>query len=322
MLTIWTNTQFPEPAKSRLIEGARPHKLLFSRQLSVSTLATAASDPALLEADVAFGQPAVEDVLASTRLRWVHLTSAGYSLYDTREFRDAAMARGLVLTNSSAVYAEPCAEHAFSFMMSNARSLMQARDIQHGDRTWPTQRLRDSSRLLLNQNVVILGFGAIGRRLAEMLAPFSAKIAALRRKPAGTESVTMISIDELEAALSTADHVVNILPANSGTVRFVSARLFAAMKPGVVFYNIGRGVTVDQDALVENLRSGHVAAAYLDVADPEPLPPAHPLWTLPNCLITPHTAGGHDREKEALAAHFLDNLERFGTNAPLADRIL
>ncbi len=94
------------------------------------------------------------------------------------------------------------------------------------------------------------------------------------------------------AALAVADHVVNILPDSPATTGWVSAARLAALKSGVRFYNIGRGTTVDQPALMAALASGHVAAAYLDVMDPEPLPPAHPLWAAKNCFITCHIGGG------------------------------
>jgi phosphoglycerate dehydrogenase-like enzyme len=93
------------------------------------------------------------------------------------------------------------------------------------------------------------------------------------------------------------------------------------MKPGAVFYNIGRGTTVDQLALAEALEDGRLAAAWLDVTDPEPLPDDHPLWAAPNCHITPHTAGGHTNEGETLVLHFLENFRRFLANEALLDRI-
>ena len=94
------------------------------------------------------------------------------------------------------------------------------------------------------------------------------------------------------------------------------------MKPGAIFYNIGRGTTVDQTALLNALKSGRLSAAYLDVTDPEPLPKDHPLWSVPNCYITPHTAGGHAEEFERLATHFLNNLKRFEEGKALVDRVI
>lgn len=93
------------------------------------------------------------------------------------------------------------------------------------------------------------------------------------------------------------------------------------MKPGAILYNIGRGSTVDQAALLDALESKRLAAAYLDATEPEPLPPSHLLWSAPNCFITPHTAGGFIGEKERLVRHFLDNLRRFIAGEALRDRV-
>lgn len=322
MPTIWTNTRFPDPVRAQLIEGVAPHRLIFSAQPLGSTLVKVAPDPALLEADIVFGQPDPELALQSSRLRWVHLNSAGYTRYDTSAFRAGFGGRGSQLTTSSQVYAEPCAEHLFSFVLAQARQLPASHDTQRTDRTWPTLPRRATSRLILGQSLVLLGFGAIGHRLAEMLTPFHMKITAMRRRPAGDEGASVVTEDHVEAALATADHVVNVLPENAATLGFVNARRFAAMKPGAVFYNVGRGTTVDQDALLAALQSGRLAAAWLDVTNPEPLPPEHPLWAAPNCHITPHTAGGHDNEQERLVTHFLENLRRFDSGKELLDRVI
>ena len=101
----------------------------------------------------------------------------------------------------------------------------------------------------------------------------------------------------------------------------MNARRLACFKTGSRFYNVGRGTTVDQTALLESLQSRRLNAAYLDVTDPEPLPPEHPLWTAPNCFITPHTAGGRHDQDEALVDHFLANLAAFQAGRPLADRV-
>ncbi|MDR3405607.1 MAG: D-2-hydroxyacid dehydrogenase [Chthoniobacter sp.] len=321
-LTIWTNAHFSDAPRAALVEGAQPHRLILSTQLSASNLAKAAPDPTMQEADVAFGQPDPEFALQCPRLRWIHLTTAGYTRYDGAAFRQAFGGRGSVLTNSSLVYNEPCAEHVLAFMMAQARQLMPSLDTQRTDRAWPTLERRAVTSLLLGQSVVLLGFGAIGHRLAELLAPFHVKITAVRRRPAGDENVTVVTEDKLTEALATADHVVNVLPENPATVGFVNAARLAATKPGAIFYNVGRGTTVDQVALLAALQSGHLDAAYLDVTDPEPLPPEHPLWSAPNCYITPHSAGGHSTEPQRLVQHFLDNLRRFEKGEALQDRVI
>jgi phosphoglycerate dehydrogenase-like enzyme len=322
MLTIWTNAQFGDAARALLQESAGAHRLIFSAKLSASNLAKAAPDPALLEADVAFGQPDPDMALQCPRLRWVHLTTAGYTRYDGADFRKAFGGRGSQLTNSSMVYAEPCAEHVVSFMLAQARQLPASHDSQRTDRGWPYIERRAISRLLAGQSVLLLGFGAIGRRIAEILAPFHMQVVAVRRKPAGDENVQVISEDALEAALAEADHVINILPENAGTRGFMNGQRFEAMKATAVFYNVGRGTTVDQNALLAALKSNTIAAAWLDVTDPEPLPANHPLWSAPNCYITPHTAGGHDTEQQRLVQHFLDNLRRFESGGELLDRVI
>jgi phosphoglycerate dehydrogenase-like enzyme len=148
------------------------------------------------------------------------------------------------------------------------------------------------------------------------------KPVAFRRQPRGDEGMPVVTEDGLPAALAEADHVVNILPESPATRRFFDAARFAQLKPGAAFYNIGRGATVDQDALLAALRSGHVGAAWLDVTDPEPLPASHPLWAEPNCFITPHVAGGHTGEACTLVRHFLRNLERFARGQALVDQVM
>ena len=115
--------------------------------------------------------------------------------------------------------------------------------------------------------------------------------------------------DQLADTLANTDHVVDILPESAETRHFFNAARFASIKPGAIFYNIGRGTTVDQEALLNALRSKRIASAWLDVTEPEPLPDDHPLWSEPNCFITPHVAGGHADEAKTLVRHFLKNLQ-------------
>ena len=128
-------------------------------------------------------------------------------------------------------------------------------------------------------------------------------------------------IDQLDVWLPNADHVINILPAAPGTSGMFTAEQFSRMKRGAIFYNVGRGDTVDQQALCDALESGQIGAAYLDVTTPEPLPPDHRLWKAPNCWITPHIAGGHREEARVNVEHFVANFARFVRGEALVDRI-
>jgi phosphoglycerate dehydrogenase-like enzyme len=322
-LTIFINQKFPDQAANDLlVQSMAGHNILLSKSITTSNLATSAGDPAINEADIAFGQPDPAAVISAPKLKWVHLTSAGYDRYDRPDLRAALAARGGNVTNSSSVYEEPCAEHLVAMMLSLARQLPASLTNQCGEKSWPAKEIRQASRLLVGQTAVLLSFGAIARRVVELLAPYRMNLIAVRRNPTGNEPIRTIAENELDSVLPQADHVLNILPGGAATKALVSSRRIALMKKGSIFYNIGRGQTVDQTALLEALTSGHLAAAYLDVTDPEPLPPAHPLWTAPNCYITPHTAGGHHDEFERLVRHFLDNLARYTGGQPLRDVVI
>jgi phosphoglycerate dehydrogenase-like enzyme len=320
-LTIWCNNDF-RPTDSRektlLSEGVGDHRLLMFDENDVSAEAM----ESLQTAQIVFGYPSPEVVLSSQSVQWVALNSAGYTSYDQDEIKNQLRARGVALTNSSFVYDEPCAQHLLAMITGLARQLPAALDDQRGDKAWPMSSLRSSSRLLNGQTVLILSFGAIARRLVELLHPLHMNLIAVRRHVRGDEQIHVVDISAVDELLPVADHVVNILPANEQTKFFLNASRLAKLKRGVVVYNIGRGSTVDQDALRKELESGRLAAAYLDVTTPEPLPPDHPLWTMPNCYITPHSGGGHSNEKERQVEHFLNNLRRFEKGDQLINRIL
>jgi len=252
----------------------------------------------------------------------VALSTAGYTRYDRDDFRAAMKARDTQVTNASTVFANPCAEHVLSQMLALARNLPAQLRNQDGPREWRYQEDRFTNAALTGQTVLLLGFGAIGRRLAELLRPFGGRILAYRRTPSGDEGVEIVNEAGLPAALGVADQVVNLLPDAPATRGFMSADRLKQMKAGARFYNVGRGTTVDQPALIDALETGRIAGAYLDVMEPEPLPPQHPLWDAPNCFITCHIAGGTVDQDMKLVAHLLENLRRFRAGQPLIDRII
>jgi phosphoglycerate dehydrogenase-like enzyme len=321
-LTIWTNTKF-DPAVTQLLhDGTRAHRLVTSAAASTSVLVAGQTDPALASADIAFGQPDPVDCLRYPNIKWVEVSTAGYTRYDTPEFLETFRARGSAFTNASAVFADPCAQHVLAMMLSLGRQLLPSHRDQLTDQSWHYEERRYHSRLLTGQSVLMLGYGAIGRRLTELLAPFGMTLYALRRQTRSETGVRIVPETELTRVLPLVDHIVNILPANPATAGYVNARRLACCRPTAKFYNVGRGTTVDQPALAEALRSKKIAAAYLDVTDPEPLPPAHELWSTPNCYITPHTAGGRHDQDETIVRHFLKNLAAYETGGAMTDRVV
>ncbi|MEP6904216.1 MAG: D-2-hydroxyacid dehydrogenase, partial [Actinomycetota bacterium] len=275
----------------------------------------------LRSADIAFGTPDADVVLSCENVKWFHVNLAGYTPYDRADFKEKFKNTGRIMTNSSAVYVEPCAQHILAMMMALARLLPESLDNQRGARMWNYYETREKSYLLNEQTALILGFGTIGKRLAELLAPLKMNLIGFKRTIRGDETIKIVTKAELNEVFPIADHVINILPANPETTKFLNAERLSKVKKGAIIYNIGRGTTLDQDALLAELKSAHIAAAYLDVTEPEPLPSAHPLWTTPNCFITPHSAGGFSLEKIKHIEHFLDNLRRFQNGAEMIDRI-
>ncbi len=161
---------------------------------------------------------------------------------------------------------------------------------------------------------MILGHGSIGGAVAERLRPFGVEIVGVAR----TARDGVLGLSDLDGALPSADVVVNLLPLTSETARLLDARRLALLPDGALVVNAGRGGTIDTDALVDELERGRLRAV-LDVTDPEPLPAGHPLWSLPNVLITPHIAGNSD---EATIRAFVvagEQIRRFAAGEPLTN---
>lgn len=321
-LRIFIDLKLTPELLTQLESGTKGHKLVLPLTPIASSLSPPVQDPQFSSVDIAFGQPDLQSIAGARNLRWIHISTAGITRYDTPSFRASMAQRNIVVSNSSSVYDDPCATQVMSFILAQARNLPQSLAMRLGNAAPEWLALRRSCIPLNGQTVLIVGYGAIGNRLADMLAPHGVKLIAYRRKPRGDEGIPVISGTQLSAALSKADHVVNILPESQETGHFFNAAKFAAFKPGAVFYNIGRGTTVDQNALVHSLNSGQLAAAWLDVTDPEPLPEGHPLLVHPNCFITPHVAGGHFNELGSAVSHFLENFRRFTSNESLLDRVM
>jgi len=319
-LTIWANPFLTASAEDLLVRATTPHKLILA-QKPEHVLGVGALDPRLLQAEIVFGQPDPGAIIQSEKLSWLHLSSAGYARYDTEEIRSALKERSAMMTNSSSVFDEPCAEHLMAWLLADARQLYPSYDNQRGSHGWPQNDLRQNVRLLADETFLIVGYGAIGRRLTELLAPYPVRVIGYRRTPQTSSDIRVVGPTDLASALAEADHVINILPDSRQTRDFFDDERLRQVKAGARYYTIGRGTTTDQDALAEHLKSGHLSAAYLDVTEPEPLPPEHSLWSTPNCYITPHTGGGHFNESDRIVEHFAENLRRYEQGHKLINRV-
>ncbi|MEF2280142.1 NAD(P)-dependent oxidoreductase [Deinococcus sp. YIM 134068] len=211
------------------------------------------------------------ELLRRSGLGWVLTLTAGI------EHVAGALAEGVALYNAHRLHDRAVAVHTAAGMLAAERGQHRFRDAQHEGRWAPTTDLGT----LDGRQVVIWGYGHIGRILEEMLTPFGARVTGIRSRTPQAER---------DAALSGADWVVLLLPSTPETRGLVNADLLARLKPGAWISNQGRGNLIVTADLLAALDSGHLGGAVLDVTDPEPLPEDHPLWSRPNVVITPHIA--------------------------------
>lgn len=321
MSRIYINAGLSTSERARLVSALADHELVWAQPVE-NVLAKGKPDSALASAEIAFGQPDPDAVLSSPSLRFVQLTSAGWTRYDRADLAATLRTRGTILCNASSVYAAAVAEHTIATMLALLRCLPEAIDAQRGQHEWRFAELRAGSRTLAGETVMLLGYGAIAREVVTRLRPFGARFIGFRRKARGDEDVPIVDDRGLHDALARADHIVDLLPESEATRGFVGAELLACCKPTARFYNVGRGATVDQRALREALEHGRLDAAWLDVTTPEPLPVDDALWTTPRLYVSPHTAGGHANEDGRLVDLFLSNLAVLRDGGPLLDRVL
>jgi D-2-hydroxyacid dehydrogenase (NADP+) len=229
-----------------------------------------------------------EEIEAAPNLRWVQWIGAGVDHAPLA----ALQARGILLTNNRGVHANNIAEHVIGMMIAIAREfprLVHAQDKQ----SWSLDDDGWNVRELAGSKALILGAGNIGSALATKALGMGLDVEVMgrNRRASFIDGVTYRTIDELETALPSADHVVIGIPLTPETLNLFDERRLALMKPGAVIYNVGRGPILNTAALVAALESGRLGGAGIDVSDPEPLPKDHPLWTAPNVFITGHTSG-------------------------------
>lgn len=255
------------------------------------------------------------------RLQWIHSTAAGVAQLLYPELRDSAV----VITNASGVHAVPMAEHVIGMMMALAHDFPGA--MRHQLRShWGQQEMWDGParpRELAGSVILIVGFGAVGRAVAERLRPFGVTVWAVTRSGKADPALAarVFPAAELDAALPGADFVVLAAPETPDTRHLIGERQLALMKPSAFLVNVARGSLLDEAALVSALQRRSIAGAGLDVASAEPLPPSSPLWSLENVFITPHTSGISVQLWEREGELLLDNLERWFSGQPLRNLV-
>jgi phosphoglycerate dehydrogenase-like enzyme len=269
------------------------------------TLVAADDDPdALVWVD-----PTDPDALRRTltpSVRWVQLPFAGVESFAAA----GVFSPGITWTCAKGVYSRPVAEHALALALAGLRRLpSRARATSWGEQDAAT---------LYDAPVLVLGGGGITAALLELLEPFGARTTVVRRSAEPMPGAhRTVALDALDQVLPDALVVVLALALTPETEQIVGARQLELMHPQAWLVNVARGAHVDTDALVDALRRKQIGGAALDVTDPEPLPDGHPLWSLDNALVTPHTANPWQTAQPLLAARVRDNVRRFAEGREL-----
>jgi len=240
------------------------------------------------------------------RIRWVHLPGAGIE-----SFLDAGLqSESRVMTCSKGAHSSLIAEHALALALAGLHSLGASARAS----SWQPTRVTT----LVEQPVTIVGGGGIATALVGLLFPFRARVTVVRRHPESVPGAARtLTTGSLHDALADARLVVLALALTAQTRHIIGAAELARMYERAWLVNVSRGGHVDTGALVDALERKVIGGAALDVTDPEPLPEGHRLWSLPNCIITPHDAGSSGAVMALLAARVQDNVRRFGAGEPL-----
>lgn len=292
-----------------------------ARQLDIDLreIPAGSTDTSLIADAVALaGEFTPRMIESAKKMRWFHSSWAGVdNLVKLAPFRE----KRAVLTNSAGAYNAMITEHLIAGCLMLLRNFPAYLEAQR-KHIWHAAIPADS---LMGKRVTVLGVGNIGGSFAKMAVAMGATVSGLgfsaKEKPAWLQN--LYTSNQLEAALTGAEIVAMCLPYTKDTDKFIAARELAMLPRGARLLNIGRGKTLDTDALLAALRSGHLAGAMLDVFPEEPLPPDSPLWDVPNLIITPHVSG-HDSDKTNLRNIFdlfAKNLRLWAKNEPLVNVI-
>ncbi|HEY7598442.1 MAG TPA: D-2-hydroxyacid dehydrogenase [Candidatus Limnocylindrales bacterium] len=250
------------------------------------------------------------------RLAWVHSATAGVE----RVLTPAALERGVAITNARGVFSDPIAEYVLMAILAVCRRLPQHLELQR-EHTWQPLEATE----LRDVTVGIVGFGSIGRRVAELASAFGARVVATRRNVGAAEDalpgVEVLPADGLAELLGRSDFVVLALPLLPDTEELFNDQVLAQLKPGAWLINVARGKLVDERALLRALREGPLGGAVLDAFVDEPLPADSPLYDAPNVIVTPHTAWSSGRALDRSIELFCHNLERFARGETLLNLV-
>ncbi len=248
------------------------------------------------------------------QLKWIHWCGAGV---DAVMFAELS-ASDVMLTNARGLFDRAMAEYVAGYMISEVKGFRQTL-LAQAQSTWDYRQ----TRKLAGTRAVVFGVGSIGREVGRVLKALGVQVSGVGRRARGGDNdfEAIIGQDDAAAAVGAADWVVAVMPLTAETAGYFGADLFAAMKPGSRFINIGRGGSVVEADLIAALESGQLAGAMLDVFQTEPLAKDDPIWQAPNIMISPHMSGDYAGYHADMVVQFLENFQRYKQGEPLKNLV-
>lgn len=252
----------------------------------------------------------------ASSLRWLQLNNAG-----TEGYCDGSLPKGVILTNATGAYGLAVSEHMIGMLFALQKKL----NLYSRNQAAHTWKKEGHVRVIEGSRVLIIGLGDIGTAFARKMKALGCKTIGIKRregrKPSGVDD--LFTQERLDQQLPRADIVALCLPGNADTCQMLNRERIGMLKSSAVVLNVGRGTTLDTEALTEALAEGRIAGAALDVTDPEPLPSSHPLWGMENVILTPHVAGGFSLPEtlDQILDICIANLECYQVGRPLRNVI-
>ena len=271
----------------------------------------------LADSEVIYGRLPHELLKELKNLKWLHLPSAGADNYtDLSLYANPS----IILTKSSGTFGIPIAEHVIGMMIALGRNFTLYHNAQK-EGVWNSDRTEAID--IYKSNVMVLGLGDLGTQVCKHLSGFCCNIIGFRRDASVPHEFAseVRPMSRLRESLPEADFVINCLPGTEETSKVLGRDEFSVMKKRAIVINVGRGTTIDTEALVDALNSGKIGGAGLDVTDPEPLPSGHPLWNATNVLITPHISSLSPLNDARRLAIFTDLLKRYLSGQPMYNTV-
>lgn len=288
----------------------------FRHQEFVYCLPENLTEEILSDVEVILGNVPPECLVHARNLQWLQLNNAG-----TEGYCDGALPEDVLLTNATGAYGLAISEHMIGMLFELQKKLNLYGRNQR-EHLWKKE---GHVQIIEGSRVLVIGLGDIGTAFARKMKGLGCRTVGIKRREARmAEGVDdLYTLERLERQLPLADIVALSLPGNQDTYHLMNEERLRLLKPGAVVMNVGRGITLDTEALTKALQEGRIAGACLDVTDPEPLPPDHPLWDMENVILTPHVSGGFTLPEtlEKILDICIENLECYLVKRPLRNVI-